>query len=146
MTEHLKPSVTADIIIPYRNIGNIVLIRRKHDPFMGQWALPGGFYETGQETTKQTAQREANEETGAVLEEGMLKLLGVYDKPGRDPRGSVISIAYYYVVPYEGLLKAADDADLLRVFPLKNIPYPLAFDHDEIVRDYLEELRKSETI
>ncbi|HBG67463.1 MAG TPA: NUDIX hydrolase, partial [Kandleria vitulina] len=81
-----KPSVTADIVILAGN--EILLIKRGNHPFMGKWATPGGFANKNEELVM-TAKRELEEETGIT---GVsLSLVGVYSKPGRDPRGWVIS-------------------------------------------------------
>ena len=134
---HINPTVTADIIIPYGDNKHLVLIKRAHEPFASRWALPGGYYETGRETTKQTALREALEETGIVLPEQYVKLLGVYDQPDRDPRSTTITIAYYLSHPYSGRLAAGDDAADIAIFNINDLP-TLAFDHQEIVNDYLK--------
>ena len=69
----------------------MLLIRRKHDPYAGCYALPGGFVEIG-ETVEAACRREAREETG--IEVGELRLVGVYSDPSRDPRGHTVSVAY----------------------------------------------------
>ena len=64
--------------------GDIVLIRRKHEPFKDSYALPGGFVEVG-ETVEDACRREVKEETNLELYD--MRLVGVYSDPGRDPRG-----------------------------------------------------------
>jgi 8-oxo-dGTP diphosphatase len=81
------PKLMVDIVIPSEaqpGDTRLVLIRRGTDPFEGQWALPGGFVEVG-ETTEDAAVREAEEETGLRVE--LVRLIGVYSEPDRDPRG-----------------------------------------------------------
>lgn len=117
--------VAVDIIIWTGN--GFVAIRRKNEPFKGEYALPGGFVELG-ETTEQAAIREAKEETG--LDIWNLKLRGVYSEPGRDPRGDVISICYSAFG--KGTLKAGDDAAKAEVISLRNIPN-MAFDHNRML-------------
>lgn len=115
----------------------ILLIRRRNDPFQGDWALPGGFVEYG-ETTEQAAVREMEEETGLVCRiEG---LVGVYSAPDRDPRGHTISIAYVMGVR-EGQMKAGDDAAGATWHRLAELPERMAFDHRTIIEDALRMIR-----
>jgi 8-oxo-dGTP diphosphatase len=109
---------------------SILLVQRKHEPFQGFWALPGGFVEYG-ETTEKAVIREVREETG--LETTVYRLLGVYSDPNRDPRGHTITVAYL-VTPVGGNLVAGDDAALVRYFKGDELPR-LAFDHAIILKD-----------
>ncbi len=124
--------LAADALILFD--GGIVLIRRENPPYQGYYALPGGFVEVG-ETVEEAAKREAKEETG--LEITLLKLVGVYSKPDRDPRGHVVSICY--LAQGRGDLLAGSDARSAEVFDPEDLP-PLAFDHAQIIRDGLEKL------
>ena len=123
--------VTVDIIIEAE--GGVPLVRRKHPPFQGYWALPGGIVEED-ETVEQAARREALEEAGLSI--GSLRLLGVYSDPGRDPRGRSISIAFVGSQP-QGRARAGSDAADVAVFPMDDLPRELAFDHQAILKDYL---------
>ena len=138
-----KPALTADIAIFQRIAGQpdpeLLLIRRGGHPFLGCWALPGGFAEQG-ETIEQTAARELEEETGLTGLE--LALVGLYSAPGRDPRGWTVSAAYAVVVDQgQCHAVAGDDAAQTGWFPVRNgaVELPegeaLAFDHDQIIRD-----------
>lgn len=124
--------VTVDIIIEMGDQEQyIVLVERKNPPH--GWALPGGFVE-GNESVADAARREAKEETGLDVE--LFQLQGVYSKPGRDPRGPVVSVCF---VGYaKGTPKAADDAKNVRVFNIyeDELP-PMAFDHKTVIDDYL---------
>jgi 8-oxo-dGTP diphosphatase len=125
-----NPKLTVDAVWIAR--GRILLVRRGRDPFRGQWALPGGFVEID-ETVEQAVARELSEETG--LQAAEFQLLGVYSRPGRDPRGPTVTIAYLArgkpVRPAGG-----SDAKEARWIPLAEAR-GLAFDHDEIVADAL---------
>jgi len=123
-----RPAITVDAIIMKDQ--SILLVQRKHEPFQGFWALPGGFVEYG-ETTEKAVIREVREETG--LETTVYRLLGVYSDPNRDPRGHTITVAYL-VTPVGGNLVAGDDAALVRYFKGDELPR-LAFDHTNIVKD-----------
>jgi len=122
------PLLTVDVVIIYQD--KIVLIRRANPPFQGCYALPGGFVEIG-EKVEDAAVREAREETG--LDVKLLKLLGVYSDPGRDPRGHTVSIAY--IGEGVGKLVADTDAACVGLFDPAELPKKLAFDHKKILRD-----------
>lgn len=141
-----KPALTADIAVFARreNRWKLLLIRRGGHPFLGCWALPGGFADQG-ETIERTAARELMEETG--LEGLEMKLVGVYSAPGRDPRGWTVSAAFAVRVE-AGQLRAVagDDAAEAGWFDLVSSPdgtmmpalpegEQLAFDHAQIVAD-----------
>jgi 8-oxo-dGTP diphosphatase len=124
-------TLTADVIIQWAD-GSIVLARRRNDPHKHEWALPGGMMD-GDETIEQTAIREAKEETGLTIR--LDRVIGVYSAPGRDPRGRYISVAYL-AYPVSGILESGSDAEDIRLTkdPLTEA---LAFDHHQIVSDYL---------
>jgi 8-oxo-dGTP diphosphatase len=126
------PLLAVDIIIELRDRPErpVVLIERRNPPH--GWALPGGFVDRG-ETLERAAVREALEETG--LQIALVALLGCYSDPGRDPRGHTVSAVY--VAHARGNPEAADDAALARTFTPAELPEPLAFDHRQILDDYL---------
>ncbi len=126
-------AVTVDSVI-FKKKGdllNVLLIRRKNEPFRDQWALPGGFMDEN-ETMEEGAKRELEEETGLKIEK--LQQVGAFGTPGRDPRGRTISIAFVGLVNEVPMLKANDDATDLKWFNLNELP-ELAFDHGEIISD-----------
>jgi 8-oxo-dGTP diphosphatase len=111
----------------------ILLIKRKNEPFKGQWALPGGFVEYG-ESAEEAVIREVKEE--ANLDISIKALLGVYSKPERDPRGHVISICY--TASAEGKEEGGTDASNAAFFSPDEIKeLKLAFDHKDIIADYM---------
>lgn len=116
----------------------LLLIRRLIDPWKGHWALPGGFV-LPHEDLEQAVLRELREETGVRL--NYLEQLYTYGKPGRDPRGRVVSIAYYgLAVPGQHTLQATTDAAEAAWYPVSSLP-PLAFDHAQIADMALQRLR-----
>jgi 8-oxo-dGTP diphosphatase len=107
----------------------IILIERRNLPI--GWALPGGFVDYG-ESLEDAARREALEETGLDLEG--LRQFHAYSDPRRDPRQhnvTVVFLARAIAQPTAG-----DDARSCKVFPPGELPAPLAFDHEKILRDY----------
>jgi 8-oxo-dGTP diphosphatase len=135
MPRPVCPPIAADVIA---EIGDrIALIERLNFP--PGWAIPGGFVEFG-ETVEQAAVREALEETS--LEVDLRALLGVYSRPERDPRGQAITVVY--VGRARGTPHARDDARAIGLYLPDAPPAPLAFDHAEILADYLRFLRTGE--
>lgn len=108
----------------------VLLIQRKNDPFKNQWALPGGFLEK-EEFLEEGAKRELEEETGLKID--VVKTVGIFDSPERDPRGRTISVAYYGFVKTTSKVKANDDAKAVSWFNINNLPN-LAFDHENIIK------------
>jgi len=123
-----SPALTVDGVLI--EDGSILLIQRKHSPFQGSWALPGGFVEYG-EKTEDALIREISEETG--LKTKIRALLGVYSDPHRDPRGHTVTVAYL-IERVGGVVNAGDDAVGAKFFKANELP-DLAFDHAIIVKD-----------
>ncbi len=130
--ERKKPSLTVDAII-LNEEEEVLLIKRKNEPFKDRWALPGGFVEY-EERVEEAVVREVKEETGLDVE--ILKLHNVYSDPKRDPRGHTISIVYHCKI-IGGNLKGGDDAREARFFKY-NENLKLAFDHNKILKDFFE--------
>ena len=126
-----NPKPTVDAFILGEN--SIVLVKRRNTPFEGMWALPGGFVECG-ETVEEATIREAKEETGLTIE--IIRLLGVYSDPKRDPRGPTVGTVFI-CRRISGDLKADTDAKEVKEFSLRDLP-PLAFDHGKIVADAIK--------
>lgn len=121
------PLLTVDALVIYEE--KIVLIKRKNPPYENMFALPGGFVEVG-ETVEHAVIREAKEETGLDIE--IIRLLGVYSDPNRDPRGHTVSVCF--ITAGYGDLKAGDDAKDAKLFDIYSLP-ELAFDHKKIIED-----------
>ncbi len=135
-----NPVPTVDIIIEVETLRGergIVLIERKNFP--RGWAIPGGFVDYG-ESCEQAAVREAREETS--LDVQLVRQLGAYSDPKRDPRQHTISIVF--VAQAKGTPIAADDAQGVGIFTRENLPVLLAFDHRRILNDYFDSLEKAE--
>jgi 8-oxo-dGTP diphosphatase len=130
----------ADVVLLAMKDGepHVLLIERGWPPFQGSWALPGGHVDEG-ETSLQAAHRELAEETGVAVPE--LHRVDVYDEPLRDPRGRVVSVAYWAVMSEPVEPTAGDDAARavwLPVVGLLESPSVLAFDHAVVLVDAFE--------
>ena len=127
-----RPAVTADcVVITKEKEPKVLLIQRGIDPFKGRWAFPGGFMNMD-ETAEQCAIRELEEETGLQVTE--LHQIGAYSKVDRDPRGRTITVAYLAIIDKPIEVTGQDDAAKAQWFPI-NALSPLAFDHEDIMRD-----------
>src|SRR6476646_8741403 len=132
--------VAVDIVIFTIQSGQlcVLLVKRAIPPFADQFAIPGGFVLDG-ESLDQAALRELKEETG--VSEVYLEQLYSFGDPGRDPRGRVISVAYYALIAADrSPLIAGSDAAEARWWPIRKLP-SLAFDHGKILDYSLERLR-----
>jgi len=137
-----RPMVSVDAAVFgfFRGKAKLLLIRRKDEPFKGQWALPGGFVGINEEL-EAAAERELAEETGLV--NVTLEQMHTFGKCGRDPRGRQITIVFTGTAT-EGLnkIKASDDAAKARWFDIEKLPKDLAFDHSEVVKFAIEKLKR----
>ncbi|NSW45574.1 MAG: NUDIX hydrolase [Bacteroidales bacterium] len=131
--EYPRPAVATDIVlIAHQKLEtNVLLIKRKNNPYKGMWAFPGGFMDMN-EFLIDTARRELYEETGIKINE--LIFFGIYDDPNRDPRGRTIGIVYYALLNKTIPTQSGDDALQAQWFSIDNLP-PLAFDHPKIWQD-----------
>jgi 8-oxo-dGTP diphosphatase len=132
--------VAADMVV-FCNEGEhlqILLVRRKYDPFQGMWALPGGFVEDDEEL-ETAAIRELHEETGLKLEPP-IRQLHTYGKVGRDPRGRTISVMHYAILTRRPEVKGGDDAADAQWVNVKDIT-EMAFDHKMVVEEALQQLQ-----
>jgi 8-oxo-dGTP diphosphatase len=126
-----RAAVTADIIILKKSIDQqfVLLIERKHPPFEGMWALPGGFLEMD-ETLEEAALRELQEETGITGVE--LRQFHTFSKVNRDPRHRTITTVFIGYTNDNISIEAGDDAAKAQWFSMDKLP-PLAFDHAEVM-------------
>lgn len=163
------PAVTVDMVLFTLRRGKLItlLIKRRDAPYKGKWAIPGGFVEVGVghksrgkqgEDLFEAAERELNEETGLERDRDdvFLEQLYTFGTPGRDPRGRVITVAYYALISPEAYhrVQAGDDAVEAQWFGIgptalgeerhsaevEFLP-EMAFDHDEIMKVAIERIR-----
>ncbi len=133
MKNYRNPVPTVDIILQQES--NILLIKRKNDPFKGHLSLPGGFVNEG-ELVEEAAKRETWEETSLTIEP--IEILGVYSDPNRDPRGHVLTVVWVAIV-VNGVARANNDSIEVQWVSLNDIDSTrLAFDHKQILLDYIQ--------
>ena len=140
LEDYPRPSVTVDVIIFTLSDGDlqVLLVKRGHPPFKGMWAIPGGFVGID-ESLERAALRELEEETG--VRDVYLEQLYTFGDAGRDPRGRVITVAYFALVPATAVQPhAGHDAAEARWWSMYDLP-PLAFDHADILAYALQRLR-----
>jgi 8-oxo-dGTP diphosphatase len=140
MNHDERPAVTVDVVIFTLRQDDllVLLVQRRHPPFERLWAIPGGFVH-GDETLERAAQRELEEETG--VRDVYLEQLYTFGDPGRDPRGRVITVAYFALVPdVEMEIRGGTDAQDARWCSVYRLP-ELAFDHARILHYALTRLR-----
>lgn len=135
------PALTADCVIFGFNGKSlkVLLVERGNEPYLGCWALPGGFMHID-ESIEEAAERELREETN--LRNVYLEQFKVFSRPDRDPRERVVTVAFIALVkPDDYEVIAGDDASNALWFDAKFLP-PLAFDHREIIREAREHLKE----
>lgn len=130
--DYPRPAVTVDILLFHGAAKDmeILLIERRHEPFAGHWALPGGFVDKD-ESLEAAAARELLEETG--LRRARFTQVGAFGDPGRDPRGHTVSVAFAALLTKKPQPQAADDAAAAAWHPVNRLP-KMAFDHKKIIR------------
>jgi 8-oxo-dGTP diphosphatase len=151
-------AVTVDVVLLTVRSGrlSVLLVERRHHPFRGSWALPGGFVEPSDDLDG-AARRELEEETGVLVSGfgesvalGHLEQLRSYGAPGRDPRMRVISVAYVGFTTHNEPAVAGSDAADARLWAIDDLAIagvgsddgvPLAFDHARIISDGIERSR-----
>lgn len=141
--DYPRPSVTVDIILFtfHEDRLKVLLIRRSHAPFADRWALPGGFVNID-EDLEEAARRELNEETN--VSDVYLEQLYTFGDPDRDPRGRVITVAYFALLSNDQVnqlqIRGASDAGKAAWWDIYALP-ELAFDHARILHYAVQRLR-----
>lgn len=117
---------------------SVLLIKRKYEPFKNKWAIPGGFV-LNNESLEGAVERELQEETGVKI--NYLEQLYTFGDPSRDPRGRVVSIAYFGLVrPNTFKIVASTDASEVQWFNIEELP-ELSFDHQEVLEIAIKRLQ-----
>jgi 8-oxo-dGTP diphosphatase len=133
--QHRNPTPTVDTII--QRDSQILLVKRKNEPFKDYLVLPGGFVNEG-ERVEDASKREVKEETSLDIE--LIDILGVYSDPTRDPRGHMMSTVFIgKISPTDDKVEAIaqDDAAAIEWISLEVIDNRnVGFDHKRIISDY----------
>lgn len=138
--DYPRPMVTVDTVIftILEDDLKVLLVKRGVEPFKGMWAIPGGFVNP-EESLEDAARRELYEETN--VKDLYLEQLYTFGAPDRDPRGRVISVAYFALISAEKReLVARTDSSDVSWFSVYDLP-PVAFDHADIIEYALRRLR-----
>lgn len=134
-----RHAVSVDVVIFSLREGDlkVLLIRRAAPPFKGKWAIPGGFVRAN-ESLEEAALRELEEETG--VRDVYLEQLYTFGAPKRDPRGRIITVAYFALVADDVSPHAGREASETQWHSMYDLP-ELAFDHADILKYALQRLR-----
>lgn len=138
--DYPRPAVTVDCVVFGLDEDElkVLLIQRQLEPYAHAWALPGGFVRQD-ENLEDAALRELAEETG--IRDVYLEQLYTFGDIQRDPRGRVITVAYYALAKMSNhRVQAASDAENVGWFGVYELP-TLAFDHERIIDQALERLK-----
>ncbi len=152
-----KPAATVDLVLMTMRDARLTVLlqQRAADPFVGQWALPGGFVRV-EEGLDEAAERILTEK--ARMQGAWIEQLYTFGAPGRDPRGRVITVAYFALLPrarFDAAMEATDDLALAALEvpwqgetggPIKAVSasgeaLSLAFDHGDILALAVKRLR-----
>jgi 8-oxo-dGTP diphosphatase len=139
-SSYKNPALATDLVVfgYYENTLSVLLLNRKDEPFRDSWTLPGAFLQM-EESFQQTCQRVLATKLG--MNKVYLEQLYTFDEPERDPRGRVISVAYYALVnPQKFEIAAGQMANDVKWFGVEKIP-TLGFDHKTILEKALQRLR-----
>jgi 8-oxo-dGTP diphosphatase len=126
---------TATAIVNF-SPNKILLIKRRTVPFRGYWALPGGRVDLG-ETVEQTIVREVKEETG--LDITVLSKIGEYHEQGvQDGVKYDYYPACFFVKVVGGEIKKQEsEIEEIKLFSSDEVPATLAFEHAQMIKDYV---------
>jgi 8-oxo-dGTP diphosphatase len=141
-TEYLYLRLALDLVIfTIRDDSlQVLVIERGIPPHVGELSLPGGFLREGEDLA-QGAARELGEETGLDGAALHLEQVATYGAPERDPRGRIVSVAYFAIAPELPAPSAGADAQQAWWRPVASVRGRLAFDHDTILADALERVQ-----
>lgn len=147
-----KADVSATVVIFFDSGKNALTIVRKHSPFEGSEAFPGGFLNPGQETLRQAARRELQEETSIDLAEEDFLPVDERSETDRDPRGHMIDHGFMVIISDEAKpgvvaqMRAADDASACHIRPVVELlNNDMAFDHRKLLMRAMQQAGFTQT-
>lgn len=128
---------TVDVVVIREGTREVLVVRRKWEPFENRFALPGGYID-GNETSDIAAARELEEETGIAVDADELEFVEIFAEPNRDPRGRYVSTAYKITVPagtwVSQQTSETTGAQWITYDDILNGKISLAFDHADIIK------------
>lgn len=135
-----RPAVTVDVVIfsLFEGELRVLLVQRKSPPFAGNWAIPGGFIHLS-ESLEDAANRKLAEETGVT--DVYTEQLFTFGDTDRDPRGRVITVAYFALVPHSAINHTPGKHEVATDWFFVNELPELAFDHADIIEYAHQRLR-----
>jgi 8-oxo-dGTP diphosphatase len=137
---YIRPAVTVDMVIFTIKSGElkVLLLRRNKMPFKDKWSIPGGFVLIDQ-SLDDAAKFKLAQKTG--VKDVYLEQLYTFGEPNRDPRGRVITVAYFALINSDHvLLKGSNDDYESQWFSVNKMPL-LAFDHKSILEYAFKRLK-----
>lgn len=139
MASDVRVTVDAVVFAIHEDSLEVLLIKRKYEPFKSCWALPGGFLDDQDKNLDKAAARELYEETN--VKDVYLEQLYTFGAVGRDPRGRTVTVSYMALLAQEEFeLHASSDASGVAWWPVKELPR-LAFDHADIISYAIQRLK-----
>lgn len=130
---YISPILTIDLVLFSFDDDldlNVLLIKRKNDPFKGCFSLPGGYVDAGKTTYEALCTKIKNKTNVDVDVLKYLEQLYTFDSVARDPRGHAVSVCWYGLCE-KNIFKtlSGEDPQWIKVKNLAN----LSFDHDEVI-------------
>lgn len=133
-------AVTIDVTIftIEENVLKVLLVKRPNSPYAGKFALPGAFLQKDESSAAATKRIMLAK---AGIKDVFVEQLYSFDTAGRDPRGQVLTVAHFALVPRADLeIDPSINPLAPQLFPVNKLP-ELAFDHREIVQYATKRLR-----
>lgn len=124
---------------------NVLLVKREHHPYQGQWSLVGGFIDLEADASlEDTAKRKLFEKTG--VKTPYLEQWATIGNKTRDPRYWSITTVYFALIPKRGVQlrvgEGATDIKWIKVRKGGSVEQGLAFDHADILKECYKRLRQ----
>ncbi len=136
--------IATDVVIftVHKNHLKILLIKMQKKPYIGYWACPGGLVRPN-ESVNEAAKKHLLDKTS--LEDVYLEQLCTFGDVGRDPFGRVVSVAYFALIPTNGIkLRTTKEYADIAWFMVERLP-KLAYDHKQVIKVAEERLKNKLT-
>lgn len=126
-----------------KGIPKVLLIKRKNEPFSGEWCLTGGALQNNEDLID-GAKREIYEKSG--IDNIDIYEFKTFGKVDRSPVMRMVAIGYIGVIDCNrvNILKETTKTSNADWFRIDKIP-ALAYDHEEILEDAIQYLKQKIT-